>query len=442
MKLVNARVLVAVCGVSLSALVASPALAQPGGGGGGGGPGMRMGGGFGGGMGGMFGGDSAISDNQLEKLGTIAGLTKDQSEAAAMLHEGYQAQVRELQDQMRSRMEAARDAFRESGDPSEFQAMREEMTKVRAERKKLDESFMNDVKALLTDAQVAKWPKAEMALRRDQLLRRGMLSGERVDLFRLVDDLKLSEDSRKPIDELLGQYETDLDRELVKRDAFTEKAIGQMDQLREDPAKAQAMLEEGRAAGVKVRDVNRRYARQISDMLPEESKAAFDTAFQRESFPNVYRESSVTRGVNAAMGFEDLTEEQRGKIQELNDKYAREAAAMNERLAKAEEENEMTMTADRMMGGGRRFGGGGGGGGDEEEKPLQKARQERRELDRKTNEALREILTESQREKLPRNDMRGGRGGFGGEGGGGGEGQPRQRRPRGGGDQMQDDRGV
>lgn len=428
MKLVNARVLVAVCGVSLSALVASPVLAQPGGGG----PGMRMGGGFGG-MGGMFGGDSAISDNQLEKLGTIAGLTKDQSEAAAMLHEGYQAQVRELQDQMRSKMEAARDAFRESGDPSEFQAMREEMTKVRAERKQLDASFMNDVKALLTDAQVAKWPKAEMALRRDQLLRRGMLSGERVDLFRLVDDLKLSEDSRKPIDELLGQYEMDLDRELVKRDAFTEKAIGQMDQLREDPARAQAMLEEGRAAGVKVRDVNRRYARQVSDMLPEESKAAFDTAFQRESFPNVYRESSVTRGVNAAMGFEDLTEEQRGRIQDLSARYAREAAAMNERLAKAEEENEMTMTADRMMGGGRRF----GGGGNEEETPLQRARQDRRDLDRKTNEALREILTESQREKLPRNDMRGGRGGEGGDGGG-----ARQRRPRGGGDQMQDDRGV
>lgn len=436
MKLVNtrirnAKVLVAACALCVSAFVASPALGQPGGGGGpGGGPGMRMGGGMMGGM--MGGGDSAISENQLEKFAKIASMTEDQSQAAAMLHEGYAAQVRELQDSMRSKMEAARDAFRESGDPSEFQAMREEMTKVRADRKKLDETFMNDVKALLSDEQAAKWPKVEMALRRDQVLRRGMLSGERVDLFRLVDDLKLADEARKPVDELLGQYEADLDRELIKRDAFTEKAITQMDELREDPAKAQAMLEEGRTAGVRVRDVNRRYARQISDLLPAESKVAFDTAFQRESFPTVYRESSVTRGVNAAMGFEDLTEEQRGKIQELNDKYARDAASLNEKLAKAEEENEMTMTADRMMGGGR---GPRGGGEDQEETPVQKARQERRDLDRKTNEALREILTESQREKLPRNDMRGGRGGEGG-----GDGQ-RQRRPRDGG-QMEDDRGV
>lgn len=429
-RIVNAKALVAACVMCVSAFAASSVIAQPGGGGFvGGGGGMRMGGGIMGGM--MGGGDSVISENQLEKYAKIAGMSEDQTQAAAMLHEGYQAQVRELQDAVRSKMEAARDAFRETGDPSEFQAMREEMTKVRADRKKLDASFMNDVKALLTDEQVAKWSKVEMAMNRDQLMRRGMLSGERVDLFRLVDDLKLADESRAPVDGLLSQYEVDLDRELVKRDAFTEKVITQMDELREDPAKAQAMLEEGRTAGVRVRDVNRRYARQISDLLPAESKAAFDTAFQRESFPTVYRESSVTRGVNAAMGFDDLTEEQRGKLQEISEKYTREAATLNEKLAKAEEENEMTMTAERMMGGRR---GGGGGGGEGEETPLQLARQERRELDRKTNEALRGVLTESQREKLPRNEMRGGRGG------GGEEGQ-RPRRPRG--EQgMEDDRGV
>lgn len=428
---VSAKALVAACVVCVG--VAGPALAQPGGGGG---PGMRM---MGGGMGGMFGGgDSAISESQVEKLAGIAGMTKDQTEAALMLHEGYQAQVREMQNAMRSKMEAARDAFRESGDPGEFMSMRDDMAKARADRKRLDESFMGDVRALLSDEQAAKWPRVEMTLRRDQLLRRGMLSGERVDLFRLVDDLKLGDEARRPVNEVLSNYEADLDRELVKRDAFTEKVMSQMDQLRDDPAKAQAMLEEGRGAGVRVRDVNRRYARLIGDMLPMESKAAFDAAFQRESFPTVYRESAVTRGVSVAMGLEDLTPEQRTKIMELNDKYTREAASANERLAKAEEDNEMTMTVDRMMGGGGMRGGAGGGGrgGDQADSPVQRARQDRRELDRRTNEALRDILTESQREKLPRNDMRGGRGGEGG----GGEGQPRQRRPRGG--NADDDRGV
>lgn len=423
----TARVLVAACSVCVGVLAVSPVIAQPGGGFGGGG--MRM---MGGGMMGMGGADSAIGEAQLERYAQMAGMTEDQMQAATMLHEGYQAQVRELQDGMRAKMEAARDAFRESGDPSEFQALREDAAKARADRKRLDESFLNDVKALLTDEQAAKWPRVEMSVRRDQLLRRGMLSGERVDLFRLVEEMKLEGDARGTVDEILVQYEADLDRELVKRDAFTEKAMEQMPQLMEDPVKAQEMLEEGRAAGVRVRDVNRRYARQIGDVLPADMKASFDSAFQRASFPDVYRESSVSRGVAAAMGFEDLTEEQRVKIQELNEKYVRDAAAVNERLAKAQEENEMSMTVDRMMGG--RWRGGGEG---DEPSPVQVVRQERRELDRKANEALREILTESQREKLPRNDMRGGRGG---EGGGEGGGQ-RQRRPRGG-EGGEDDRGV
>lgn len=430
MKMVNARMLFAACSLAVCSFACAPALAQPGGGGGpgGGGPGgggMRM---MGGGMRDMMG-EAPIGENQLEKYGTIVGMTKEQNEAVALLHEGYMAEVRAAQDEVRSQMEAARDAFRESGDPTEFQKVRASAMEARTKRRQMDQTFLNDVKALLTEEQAAKWPKVEMAMRRDQSLRRGLMSGERVNLFQLVDDLKLGEDARKPIDELLGQYEVDLDRELIKRNAVSDKAIEQMDQLREDPAKAQAMLEEGRTAGTRVRDVNRRYARQISEALPAEMKAGFDAAFQRESFPSVYRESSVTRGVTAAMGFEDLTEEQRGKIQALNEKYAREAAAVNERLAKAQEENEMTMTADRMF---QR----GPGGGGEEESPLQTLRQERRDLDRKANEALREILTETQREKLPSNDMRGRRDGGGDQGGDG----PRPRRGggQGGGDGGED----
>ena len=420
MKMVNARMLFAACSLAVCSFACAPALAQPGGGGGGpgggGGGGMRM---MGGGMRDMMG-EAPIGENQLEKYGTIVGMTKEQNEAVALLHEGYMAEVRAAQDEVRSQMEAARDAFRESGDPTEFQKVRASAMEARTKRRQMDQTFLNDVKALLTEEQAAKWPNVEMAMRRDQSLRRGLMSGERVNLFQLVDDLKLGEDARKPIDELLGQYEVDLDRELIKRNAVSDKAIEQMDQLREDPAKAQAMLEEGRTAGTRVRDVNRRYARQISEALPAEMKAGFDAAFQRESFPSVYRESSVTRGVTAAMGFEDLTEEQRGKIQALNEKYARDAASVNERLAKAQEENEMTMTADRMF---QR----GPGGGGEEESPLQTLRQERRDLDRKANEALREILTETQREKLPSNDMRGRRDGGGDQGGDG------QRPRRGGG---------
>ena len=429
-----------VMGIALAS-IALPAIAQPSGGGGEGrGGGGRMGGGgMGGGMRDMMSEPSMNSD-QLERYSTMLTLSDDQKQAAGLLHDGYEAEIRQLQDDVRSQMESIRDRARESGDPSVWQELREPMTKARESRKMLDETLTSDLKSLLTEEQAANWPAVERAMRRDQTIRRGLLSGERIDLIKMVDDLKLADEAKLPLTEVLGRYEEDLDRELVKRALATDSAMSQMDILREDPAKAQTVLEEVRGAAVRVRNVNRRYARQISDLLPTDQKKQFDTDFQKASFPDVYRETQATRGMTAAMSFDDLTEEQRTKITTIQEKYVKDVAAMTDRMTKAIEDNEMTMTADRLMGGfgrggfgGGRGQGGGQGGGGEDETPLAKVRTERRDLDRAANEALREALTEEQIERLPRAAQRLGGGGGGDGAADGGVGRQRGRGNRDGG---------
>jgi len=109
----------------------------------------------------------------------------------------------------------------------------------------------------------------------------------------------------------------------------------------------------------------------------------------------VYRESQATRSFNAAIGFADLSAEQREQLLAMRESYTRTLDTLNTKLAAAIEENEMTFNISQMM---QRRG---------EESPMGQLRTERRDLDRATIEKLRGILTEAQIEKLPQPEQRG-----------------------------------
>ncbi|MBK9189727.1 MAG: Spy/CpxP family protein refolding chaperone [Phycisphaerales bacterium] len=373
------------------------AIAQPGGGRGegrGGGPGGGMG--FGGGMREMMSAP-VISARDLERVSGRLGLAPEQLDVVKTLHEGFAAQARQITEAMQTQMEKARDEFRESRDPEVFQSLRPAMEKARADRKKAEQEFMSDVQAVLTPEQQAKWPSFERGVRRETTLRQGLMSGERVDLFRLVERLELAPEAMEALRPALDGYEADLDRELVTRAKVYEESMEKMSRMRDmgDMEAMQDVIEKGREASVRVRDVNRRYARQVADLLPSEKRSAFEADVKRESFPDVYRESQATRSFNAAMGFADLSAEQREQLLAMRESYTRTLDTLNTKLAAAIEENEMTFNISQMM---QRRG---------EESPMGQLRTERRDLDRATIEKLRGILTEAQVEKLPQPEQRG-----------------------------------
>ena len=401
--------------------VSGTAMAQPGGRGFGGGGG-------GGGPGGML---PAISTRQVDQFSKILGMTKDQKDQANALLEGYAQQAAAAQKTMRDASEKVRDEFRDGGDPAVWTKMRDQMTKFRDDRKKLDDGFMTDLKSVLTPQQLEKWPSVERAARRSATLRWGRISGERVDLVELAERQKYSESVMSQLTPILATYEDDLDRELVKRNEVYEGAMQNMMELfrNGDAAKAQEVVEKGREAGIRVRDVNRRYARQIEDTLPEDLKTTFATEFKKESFPDAYRKTYASRALDAAKGFKDLTPEQSEKLAELRATVDKEMDASSAKIATATEEAESKFNVQDMMQRGWR-----------QEGPAADARKERRDLDRKALDSLKKILTEAQATRLPERDEavdggdgQGGPGGRGGPGRGG-QGQdgaqPRQPRNR------------
>lgn len=383
-----------VVGVALaSILMLSPAPAQAqgprrGGEGGGGGGRVMMP------MGPMGGRDlfePPVNSAEVERYAAILSLSADQREAAKALLEASMAEFHPAARAAREKMEEIRDEFRETGDPSVWQGMSDVMEEFRKARSRAEAMFMDDLRLLLTDEQAQRWPTVERTHRRERTLSLGLMGGERVDLIKIVDRMDLAPADREAIAQTLEQYEIDLDRELVKRNALVEEGMGRSRELMEDfragdMTRARELFNKARDASRRVKEVNQRYARQIENLLPDGKRGAFTAAVKREMYPMVYRETYASRVLSAAEKIEDLDDAQRASLAAIRDSHARELAALNAQMEAAIEERENT--ADMMQMFGR-------GGRDED------LRRARRELDSATVQRVRDLLTEAQREKLP-----------------------------------------
>jgi hypothetical protein len=400
---------------------------QPGGQRGGGGGGMFGGMGMGG-MGQVF--EPPINSRELDTYAQMLGLDADQTEALTALLEAHQQEFNESARIAREKLESLREEAREARDPQVWREMGAQMETFRKARQKMEDSFFSDFKAVLTPAQTEKFPKIERQRRREQTIGRGLMSGERVDLIRTIADLKLPAEQLEAVQPTLDLYEADLDRELATRNTVYEESQSKIREMFEagNMDEMQKVLEKGREASKRVRDVNRRYARQLETMLPTEAQAKFAEQVRRESFPMVYRPTQASRALEAARAFTDLDENQTAALGTLAETYDRELTSLNKQLEQATLDREESITAQDLMSRGM-------GGFRGEDGPAGELREKRRELDNTTMDKLRALLTPEQIENLPRRDDRAGPGGGDREGGrdGGGRQQPR-RRPGGGGD--------
>lgn len=422
--------------------------AQPGGGGRGGdgqqqgerrgrrGGGGGGGGGWGGGWGGMgmqqvF--EPSVNSDDIKSWKDRLKLSDEQNVTVEALFEAYQTQFAADAKVARDQVEALREEARQAQDPSIFQDIMAERQAFAKKRTAMEKSFFADVQAVLNEQQMSEWPRIERDRRREQTLGRGLIAGERVDVVRLVEDMDLSPEQMTSVQPILDQYKDDLDRELITRNELLEEGQSRMREFMqaamgggEENPDLEKLVTRGRDAGMRVRDVNRKYARQIEGVLPEEKKAAFAAEVKRESFPMIYRPMYGTRVLDAADKMEGLTDTQKTSLASIRDTYTRDMSALQSQMEKAMEDEQANFSLATMRQ--RGFGGMMNG-------PMADLDKQRRELDTTTFEKVKGVLTPEQAEKLPerrggaregddgeqgerpRRRMRGG--GAGGEGGGG-----------------------
>lgn len=335
--------------------------------------------------------DPSITSRDLDRLAEKLSLTPDQKAAARDLLEGFQAQYQDMATTLREAFDAARQEFQETRDPNVWRDVQKIAEKAQGKIKSMEAAFFTDLKSVLDAAQTEKLPEFERSRKREKSLAQGFLSGETVDVVRLAEDVKLSPESRATIEPVLKQYELEIEKPLAERDELYQSGMSQGMQLFQTGQldKMADMFNKARDAGMKVRDINRKYARQVEGLLPEGERAAFSAEFLERSFPRVYRASYATSAINTAKNLKDLTPEQKTEIEAIAETYRRESAPINEKWTAAIEQSEKTRTIMQMF----------AGGGTSEE--IQNAQKARRELDDNTLDKLRAVLTESQAAKLP-----------------------------------------
>jgi len=389
------RTLLAVAAAAL--LVPGPSHAQ-----------LRIGaGGWGGGPGNAP--VARISRQALDRYATALTFDPAQSQAAAALHEAYTDSNRNASSTMHAKMKELNPKL-ESGDSDAIHIQLPAIMQQHAAKvADAEQSFLADLKALLTLEQAdTEWPKFERLRRREQGLRSGVLSGSNIDLLAIVDKLQLPAPAHAKLADTLAQYEQDLDR------AFTEIAAARTKDKPDtadgtprvvvsfDPAAMRTHLARQRDDSIRIRAINQRYARLLGNLLEGDLKALLDEQCKLASFKNIYRESAAGKKLAAAGSFDDLTPEQRTKLDELRSAYTRSARAAGDRWSQAHQEAE---AAGKTLGGPgmvMRFNDDTGG-----PDELAEARQARRDLDQRAAADLNSLLTDDQKSRLPNTDLAG-----------------------------------
>jgi len=313
-------------------------------------------------------------------------------------------------------------------------AIGEVLTKVEAwqvRKAELKKSFTEGMKAVLDDDQLSQWPAFERFLIREKTLPRGRISGENLNLFFVIDELRMPQDEFAKVEPIFNDYELRLDSALRARNGYLEESMPKIMKAMQggDAGDAGRIFRRQADLRAAVRDVNEEFRKAMVNALGESAWAkTLDGAILEGGWERFYRPTGTDRMFDEAAKIEGLDPAVLQSVKDLHASYRNELAPMNERLrtlARTEEPDQIVRDGERMVtmisqgigGMARGFGQGADQG---REDPMRKVFDERSDLGDRYEERLKALLTPEQFEKLPRSTRGGGRGNFGGGPGFGG----------------------
>ena len=283
-------------------------------------------------------------------------------------------------------------------------------------------AFVDGLKIQLTDEQNDLWPAFERFLIREKSLPKARLSGEGLNLFLIVDEAELPEESLATLDPILDEYEVVLDQAIRRRDEVVATTSAQMYRAIQegDTPGAMRTMERQMQARTALRDVNELYrARLVAELGDSSDAKSLNQAILESGFERIYQSTPTARAFAAALGIDGLDASVLEAVLATQAAFEAEMAARNDQLlalTKRFEPQQQLDEAERfvaavsgmMAGGGFNPGGFGPG----PENPMRESMETRGELDRQYRDRLEALLTPEQVEQLP--STRRGRGGAGG----------------------------
>lgn len=347
----------------------------------------------------------------------------------------------ELRERAREEMQAIREEMSEMdierGSPEAREMMRQRMMEMRAdmtdvgsllpdtpefrefvdviensletwqsEKRRLRDELLTDLELQLADHQLENWETVKRGLRRESALDASELSGEGVDLIRIVDSLELDEAEMQLIEDDLESYAIVLDEALRRRDQQIEQGrVELIDVLRtQDVDEAMQVIDQELRQREAVRKINHDYMELLASKLPDEAGQALRSAALEAGYDRIFSHTVGQRTFIEARDIEGLDEEIAEQIRTYEQQYRAELAEQNTRLVRLTRDFEAERIRDRIEGMARMTLAGrfrGPRGRDDDDNPMEEAFERRREIGQRYVSMLEEVLTEEQFASLP-----------------------------------------
>ncbi len=344
----------------------------------------------------------AFSSRDIQVAVDMLKLDETQRFIVETLFEDYETGFRTGVDGFRDQVAELRNTIDpNSPDPTQvLKAVFGSMKTWRDESKRLADQFMQDLKALLNQEQLAAWPAYERKLFRLKYLNGGQLPGESLDLTTLVIDLKLDDVQDDKVKPLLDQYEVQLDDALHRREQYMQTSQDDLLEaiqvknytIGEEVAERQIELRKG------VRDVNEQYTVMIAAVLPPDVGQGFVRSIREQTYPRIFRKIPAERAFEAALKLEGLDPKTHQAVESLAKAFTTEIDAFNEHVMqlarnfKPEELKYKVTVATRQLSGAEA---------PKLEDPTRDATAKRNEIANRYMEQLKSLLTPEQFAGLP-----------------------------------------
>jgi len=333
-----------------------------------------------------------IPRRSLVEYARILTLSPDQRDALGALFDGYWSSYTRLRDEGDKALQAQHSPDHTAPRPSRRETG-EIVFRFVEGVEKLEVAFFDDLRQMLTSEQEPRFESVARERRRETGLRFCFISGERLDLGAIARTLKIPREG--PVGASLDDWELQIDRVLVQKDALLRRVMSrayESDEELTDPRLIEELLRDILEQGFRVRDLNRRFAREISQLLPDDLRPSFDREVQRRSFPRIYVPTGAESLGLLIASRDDLSPDQRAAINEELPRCEREFAEINARIAAIVESMEEKTPGNALAAMESRD--------NPPEDELSKALEDRRDADRRWAERLGKLLTSDQRQTL------------------------------------------
>lgn len=273
----------------------------------------------------------------------VLGVSATEREAIDTLYEGYVDGLRTRANEVSAILNEQVERAEVVGDSRLIQNIRADDWQKEADSKKA--AFLDDLRGLLTPEQVGRWNLAEREVRRLKRVGSGRVPGEAADLIRILDEVDETASSNKDIADLLERYATELDAAIMTRDKLIEDQ-GKVfyEKTESDPEEAKSLWKDSLRNRTAIRDINRRYVRQITPLLSEEKAEQFNKRFFEKSYSALFKPTRSEEWSREAAALTTLTDEQRNTTKEAIKTYETKRWQVLQRGAELED----AVVAERM----------------------------------------------------------------------------------------------